>query len=207
VKLKTSSKSEQKEWRYLMKHMNLLRVRPGVVGVLIVLSLITSACYSTAAAQNPASTSPAIQNPTSTSTSAEGATVKAVDNPEYGQILVTPDGMTLYTNSVDTPEALKCTNVGCTGFWPPFIVNAQPTADEGITGKLGTVSRPDGSLQLTYNQQPLYTFYLDKQPGDEKGDGFKDLGGTWHVVGVGSAAGDSSDNSDDSESGSGGIQY
>ncbi len=177
-----------------MKHLMSLKVRPGLIGLMIVFSLITTACYSSAAAQNPASTSPAV----------ESVSVKVADSSKNGQILVTSEGRTLYTNTVDTPEALKCTNVGCTSFWPPYIVGAQPTAGEGITGTLGTVARPDGSLQLTYNQQPLYTFYLDNKPGDEKGDGFKDLGGTWHVVTVGSSSGDSSD---DGKNAPGGIQY
>jgi predicted lipoprotein with Yx(FWY)xxD motif len=105
-----------------------------------------------------------------------------VDNPELGQILVTVDGMTLYTNTVDTPGDLKCINIACTGFWPPFTVEAQPTAEEGIPGSLGTITRPDGSTQITYNDQPLYTFYLDRAPGDASGNGFTDFGGTWHVV-------------------------
>jgi predicted lipoprotein with Yx(FWY)xxD motif len=105
-----------------------------------------------------------------------------VNDPQLGQILVTSDGLALYANTVDSPDQLRCTNVACTGFWPPYLVSAQPGAVEGISGSLGTVTRPDGSQQLTYNHQPLYTFYLDKAPGDAKGNGFTDLGGTWHVV-------------------------
>jgi predicted lipoprotein with Yx(FWY)xxD motif len=57
-----------------------------------------------------------------------------------------------------------------------------PSAVPGLRGKLGTVTRPDGTTQLTYNDKPLYTFVQDTQPGDANGDGFTDLGGTWHVV-------------------------
>ena len=177
-----------------MKHLISLTDRPGLIGLLIVLSLIIAACSSPAAANNEPGALPATG----------GETVQLADNSELGQLLVTSEGLTLYTNTVDSPEDLRCINIACTGFWPPYIVDGEPTGGEGIQGSLGTVTRPDGSTQLTYNQQPLYTFYLDKQPGDAKGNGFTDFGGTWHVVNPGSSPGESSS---DSNSGAGGIQY
>jgi predicted lipoprotein with Yx(FWY)xxD motif len=110
-----------------------------------------------------------------------------VANPQFGQILVAADGRTLYSNTADSAGQIVCANSDCTNFWPPYIVAAQPAAVEGIPGALGTVTRPDGTLQLTYNQKPLYTFYLDKAAGDAKGYGFVDLGGTWGVVSLASA--------------------
>jgi predicted lipoprotein with Yx(FWY)xxD motif len=179
-----------------------------LIGLLIVFSLIVAACSSPAAAGTyPAATAPSPATTDSTSEALPatgGGTVQVANNPEFGQILVNPDGMTLYTNTVDTPDNLRCTNIACTSFWAPYTVDAEPTASEGISGSLGTVTRPEGTTQVTYNQQPLYTFYLDKQPGDVKGDGFVDFGGTWHVVALGSAPGGSSS---DSSSGTGGIQY
>jgi predicted lipoprotein with Yx(FWY)xxD motif len=127
-----------------------------------------------------------------------------VDNPELGQVLVTPDGKTLYTNTVDTPDNLQCTNIACTGLWPPYTVEAEPTGPAELQGALGTVTRPDGSQQVTYNGQPLYTFYQDRQPGDTKGNGFTDFGGTWHVVALGSSPGESGPASTAEP---GGIQY
>jgi predicted lipoprotein with Yx(FWY)xxD motif len=155
-----------------MKRLISPTFRPGLLGLLIVFSLLVAACSSSAAAGTSSGALP----------DTGGATLQVADNPDFGQLLVTSDGRTLYTNTVDTPEDLRCVNIACTGFWQPYTVDAQPTAGEGIPGSLGTVTRPDGSTQVTYNQQPLYTFYLDKQPGDVKGDGFTDFGGTWHVV-------------------------
>jgi predicted lipoprotein with Yx(FWY)xxD motif len=177
-----------------MKHFSSLTVRPGLIGLLIIFSLIVAACSISASAGTSSGTLPVTG----------GASVQVADNSEFGQILVTPDGKTLYTNTVDTPEDLRCTNSVCTGFWPPYTVDAEPKASEEIPGSLGTVTRPDGSTQVTYNQQPLYTFYLDGQPGDTKGNGFTDLGGTWHVVALGSSSGVSSS---DSNSGSGSYRY
>ena len=130
--------------------------------------------------------------------------VQVLDNPEFGQVLATSDGLTLYTNTVDSAENLRCIDIACTGFWPPYTVDAEPAAGAEIQGSLGTVIRPDGSKQVTFNQQPLYTFYLDKQQGDAKGNGFSDLGGTWHVVTLGSAP---AGNNTETPNASGGYQY
>jgi predicted lipoprotein with Yx(FWY)xxD motif len=154
-----------------MKRLVSLQGRLSLTGLLIIFSLIAAAC-SSSAAETPSSAVPVTG----------GETVQIADNAEFGQILVTADGKTLYTNTVDTPGDLKCTNVACTAFWPPFTVDGQPPSGEGLPGLLGTITRPDGSMQVTYNDLPLYTFYQDRQPGDTGGNGFIDLGGTWHVV-------------------------
>ena len=155
-----------------MKRLISLPARSALIGLLSIFSLLVVACSSSTTAETPSSAIPATG----------GETVQIADNADLGQILVTVDGRTLYTNTVDTPEALKCTTVACTGFWPPYTVNAQPTAGDGLPGSLGTITRPDGSMQVTYNNQPLYTFYQDKQPGEAGGNGFTDFGGTWQVV-------------------------
>ena len=35
---------------------------------------------------------------------------------------------------------------------------------------------------MTYNKLPLYRYYLDRKPGQAKGQGVKDPSGTWYVV-------------------------
>jgi hypothetical protein len=56
----------------------------------------------------------------------------------------------------------------------------------GLPGKLGTVIRPDGTKQLTYNGMPLYTFTLDTAPGQDHGNNYQDsfngTNFTWQVV-------------------------
>jgi predicted lipoprotein with Yx(FWY)xxD motif len=60
-----------------------------------------------------------------------------------------------------------------------------PAAGEGATaGLLGTITRQDGSTQVTYGGKPLYYFANDEKPGDTKG---QNVGGNWFVL---SAAGE-----------------
>jgi predicted lipoprotein with Yx(FWY)xxD motif len=117
-----------------------------------------------------------------------GASVQAADNPAFGQILVAANGMTLYTFEADQNGQSACTSVACVSFWPPYILSAPSTAGADLVGALGTITRPDGSLQVTYNGMPLYTFAVDKNPGEVKGDAINEFGGIWHVTKISSAA-------------------
>jgi predicted lipoprotein with Yx(FWY)xxD motif len=90
-----------------------------------------------------------------------------------GTVLVDgDDGMTVYIFTKDVKDSGKsnCT-VGCIDTWPALTVaaGATPTGGTGVTGKLGTITRDDGTLQVTYNGLPLYYFKNDKAPGDANG--------------------------------------
>ena len=62
------------------------------------------------------------------------------------------------------------------------------TAGSGVSGKLATITRSDGSVQATYNGHPLYTYKGDAAPGQAKGNGLNINGGVWHEVTVSGAA-------------------
>src|SRR5205823_11754884 len=75
----------------------------------------------------------------------------------------------------------------CAQYWPPLLSRAKPTAGPGVKASLvGQTKRTDGSMQVTYNRHPLYTFALDKQAGQTAGEGSSNFGAKWYAV---SAAG------------------
>jgi predicted lipoprotein with Yx(FWY)xxD motif len=80
--------------------------------------------------------------------------------------------MTVYQFSKDTKDSGKsaCSG-GCATTWPPLTVTAgaTPTGDTGVSGKIGTITRDDGTVQVTYNGLPLYFFSGDKAVGDSNG--------------------------------------
>jgi predicted lipoprotein with Yx(FWY)xxD motif len=95
-------------------------------------------------------------------------------------LLAARNGHTLYSLSVERRGHFVCTAMsGCTSLWHPLTVAAGVVPKGPV--KLGTVRRPEGSLQVTYRGHPLYAFGGDKKPRQTKGDGFKDVG-TWHPV-------------------------
>jgi predicted lipoprotein with Yx(FWY)xxD motif len=100
-------------------------------------------------------------------------------------VLTNGKGFTLYWFVPDTSTKSNC-NGSCATYWPP--VKGPATAVAGVTGKLATITRSDGSMQATYNGHPLYTYVGDKAPGQAKGNGLNLSGGVWHEVTVSGAA-------------------
>jgi predicted lipoprotein with Yx(FWY)xxD motif len=94
-------------------------------------------------------------------------------------VLTDAEGYTLYWFSPDNPTMSAC-DASCTRAWP--VVTAPAVSGAGVTGTLGAIARPDGSLQATYDGHPLYTATADKLPGQANGNGVWDSGGQWHEV-------------------------
>lgn len=94
-----------------------------------------------------------------------------------GKVLTAGDGHTLYMSQQEVMSGKPlCTSSECTSFWMPLTVakGKQPSAPSGVSVTLSTVSRPDGSRQVTLNGAPLYTFSFDHTSGQVKGNGFRD---------------------------------
>jgi len=131
-------------------------------------------------------------------TASSGSTTVSLSD---GQ-LVDRSGAPLYSSDQEKSGSIECTG-GCTQIWLPLAApsSGQPTASSDVSGKLGTVKRPDGSRQVTLDGRPLYRFAQDGSSGKATGDGVTDsFGGqqfTWHAEG--SAA--------KSSSGGGGSKY
>lgn len=99
-------------------------------------------------------------------------------------VLTDARGFTVYWFAPDTATTSKCTG-GCARKWPPLT--GLVTAGPGITGHLGTITRPGGTVQATYNGHPLYTASVDTRPGQAKGNDLDASGGIWHEVRISGA--------------------
>lgn len=153
------------------------------------LALVFSACgsdddddgddggASTRVAASPTTAAAASPTAEAQDTPASGGgdvTISTAEGPE-GPILVDADGLTLYTfdNDIAGSGTSACTG-GCTAAWPPATVavaSATPTASDDATGEVGTITRDDGTTQVTYKGKPLYRFVNDAAPGDTNGAG------------------------------------
>ncbi len=155
-------------------------------------SLLLAACgsgSSSSTTSSTASTQPAAQ----TSSSSSSAVVVKSASSSLGTILVDSQGMTLYHLSGEVNGKFICTSTACLGVWHPLIASAG-SEPSGEVGSLGTVKRPEGTMQVTYKGTPLYTFTGDRQPGETKGQGIKDVG-TWSAVTTSSSSTPSSTSS------------
>jgi predicted lipoprotein with Yx(FWY)xxD motif len=141
-------------------------------------ALLIAACGSSTGSTSSGSTSGA---------AAPAASSSALKTTKIGgaTVLTNGKGFTLYWFAPDTSTTSKC-NGSCAAYWPPM--KGPVTAGTGVTGKLGTIKRSDGSTQATYNGHPLYTYVADSAPGQAKGNGLNINGGLWHEVTVSGAA-------------------
>ena len=129
----------------------------------------SAASQPSAAAASTEASAAAASSGASAATS--GATVEAKEVGSIGTVLVAgSNGMTVYTFAKDVKDSGKSAcNTGCIDKWPALTVTGTPTAGTGVTGKLATITRDDGTTQVTYNGLPLYFFANDHAPGDANG--------------------------------------
>jgi predicted lipoprotein with Yx(FWY)xxD motif len=114
-------------------------------------------------------------------TTAVGATV-SLRSTKLGRILVNSRGHTLYLFVRDRNGRSSCTS-SCATYWPPLLSRSKPTAGAGVKASLlGTTRRANGSLQVTYNRHPLYTYLLDKRAGQTSGEGVRAFGAKWWAL-------------------------
>ncbi|MGN6170179.1 MAG: COG4315 family predicted lipoprotein [Solirubrobacteraceae bacterium] len=160
--------------------------------------LLIAACGS---ASNSSNSSASSQSSSSSGSSGSAALVKTAANSAVGgTILVNANGMTLYRLSGEKADKFICTSTVCLQNWHPLI--ASSARPNGSVGSLTVIKRPNGTMQVAYKGQPLYTFVGDTSPGQDKGQGVKDVG-TWDAVTT-RAASSASGSSGSPSSGSGG---
>jgi len=94
-------------------------------------------------------------------------------------VLTNAKGFTVYTFAADRPGKSNCYG-SCAAYWPP--VTGSPSAAAGVTGTFGTITRTDGTKQVTWNGHPLYTYVGDRGPGQAGGNNLNLNGGVWHEV-------------------------
>jgi len=161
-------------------HHRMLAVS-GVLGVLLLAGCRTSAAPGSAYASAAAS-------PSGASASASPAVLTVRKTPA-GYVLANATGHTIYWFARDHRGSPRSACTGrCLLVWLP--VTGHPVAAKGLTldAVLGTITRPDGVVQATYDGYPLYTFASDSAPGQAHGDG---AAGAWHVIPEKSSAGGS----------------
>ena len=104
--------------------------------------------------------------------------VNLEDSNEFGSYLVDGEGRTLYFFAKDANGESACEG-GCEAAWPVFHGEELEIGEGLDAADFGTITRPDGSKQTTYQGWPLYYFASDENAGDISGDGSGDV---WFVA-------------------------
>ena len=150
---------------------------PVKLGVPVAAGLLAAAC-GTAAGSTTGST--AAGTPASS-----GSTMATVIESHHGSaapFLTNSSGRAVYLWAADSMNKSMCTGA-CAQAWPPVTSKGQVTAANGAkAADLGTITRSDGTKQVTYLGHPLYYFAGDSGPGQTNGQGSDSFGAKWWLV-------------------------
>lgn len=165
-----------------------------LTGLAVGVALFAAAC-SSAASPSPAATvaaatattpavasAPASPAAVDTSSAAAGLTLSSTSDPALGEYLTGQNGMTLYVLTKDTPDTSTCSGT-CATTWPALTATsgAMITGPSSATGPFATITRADGTIQVTYDHMPLYYYSGDSGAGDTNGQGTNNV---WFVAPV-----------------------
>jgi len=173
----------------------LTRSKILTLGVLLLAVVVAVAACTPAAAPAAPAQAPAAANAASGSNVAAAASnassagsaapaagpvvLEVANNDKLGKFLVDGKGMTLYMFAKDTKDTSNCYDK-CAQAWPPLLETDKPTVKNGVDASLlGTTTRKDGAIQVTYAGMPLYYYFKDKAAGDVTGQNSNNV---WFVV-------------------------
>ena len=165
----------------MIRSLTRLEARNRLRMLLAVLAVAAAAAVLAACSSSGASSTSGGSSSSTSTGSPAAATAGSLKTATIGGATVLTDarGFAVYSFAPDTMTKSDC-NGACAAAWPP--VKGPATAGAGLTGKLGTIDRSDGSTQATYNGHPLYTFVKDTGPGTDTGNGVNAFGGLWHAL-------------------------
>ena len=119
------------------------------------------------------------------SAAVSGRAKLSVRASDYGTVLSGPGGVVVYMFAPDRGGKSACYGA-CAREWHPFLTKGRPMAGSGVKANLlGTTTRKDGSVQVTYNGHPLYfdTMSGESHTGSEIGCQHLNInGGIWLIV-------------------------
>ena len=152
----------------------------GLLAAIGAAGVLAAACGGSSSG-GPATAKVAATGGSSSAPAASATTITTHSGP-LGTYLTDGSGRTVYLFTPDSATASKCSGA-CLGLWPPVTTSGMPTGSDGVAAsKLGTLTRSDGSTQVTYAGHPLYYFSKDSAAGDTNGEGINNFGGGWFAV-------------------------
>jgi predicted lipoprotein with Yx(FWY)xxD motif len=155
---------------------------PVKLGVPLAAALLVAACGSSGSGSSSAAAAAASGSPSATGSASTTGTVITTGSGSAGSFLTNSAGRVLYLWVKDPMNKSVCSGA-CAGAWPPVVATGTVTASGGANASdLGTITRSDGTKQVTYDGHPLYYFVGDSNPGTDSGQGSNSFGAKWWLV-------------------------
>jgi predicted lipoprotein with Yx(FWY)xxD motif len=158
----------------------------AAVGTALLVTACASGSSSTGGNSSPSTGAPAAGAPATGSASTSGAASAGTEittaTASGATFLTDGSGHAVYLWVKDTGDASQCSGA-CAGAWPPVPATGTVTAGgSAVASDLGTITRSDGTKQVTYDGHPLYYFSGDSGSGQASGQGSDGFGAKWWLV-------------------------
>ena len=145
-------------------------------------ALVASACSSGTGSGYGAAGTAATGNTSGAGANASQRTVIKTVSGADGTFLTDGSGRALYLWVADGLNKSSCAG-SCASAWPPLTATGTPTASGSASAvDIGTITRADGSKQVTYNGHALYYYVGDTSMGQTNGQGSDEFGADWWLV-------------------------
>ena len=163
------------------------RIYPAIAIVVMGVALAVAGCGGSSDSSGESAYGGSESTATNKSASSESggggaATIAVASVGDLGKVLVDSKGFTLYYFKKDKGGKSACYGA-CAEGWPPLTTEGAAKGMGGVqASKLDTTKRKDGTMQVTYAGWPLYTYVVDKKPGEANGNDIDAFGGEWYAL-------------------------
>jgi predicted lipoprotein with Yx(FWY)xxD motif len=148
-------------------------------------ALLAAACGSSASSSSASSSAAPASSAAATSSAAAaggaGTTIET-HTGSAGTFLADGSGRSVYMFAKDGMNQTTCSGA-CAAAWPPVTDSGKLVASGSAKASdLGSITRSDGTKQVTYNGHALYYFAGDTAAGQTNGQGIDGFGAKWWLV-------------------------
>jgi predicted lipoprotein with Yx(FWY)xxD motif len=163
------------------------RIYPAIAIVVMGVALAVAGCGGSSNSSGESAYGGSESTATNKSASSESggggvATIAVASVGDLGKVLVDSKDFTLYYFKKDKGGKSACYGA-CAEGWPPLTTEGAAKGMSGVQASmLGTTKRKDGTTQVTYAGWPLYTYVVDKKPGEANGNDIDAFGGEWYAL-------------------------
>jgi predicted lipoprotein with Yx(FWY)xxD motif len=160
-----------------------LRLRAALTAGLLGVALVVAACGSSSSSSSSSAPAASASNAAASASSAQVSGVKLSTAKGSGGVYLSgASGRALYLWVADSGGMSSCSGA-CAKVWPPLLSTATPAAAGGVNASdIATITRSNGTKQVTYKGHPLYYYVGDRSAGSTSGQGSDSFGAKWWLV-------------------------
>ena len=158
------------------------KLATGTGGAAAVAVLAAACASGSSTSSSPGGAATGAPAGASSSAGGSGSVVIKTASSSGGTILTDGSGRAVYLWTKDSGGMSACSGA-CAGAWPPVMASGTVTASgTAKASDLGSITRSDGSKQVTYDGHPLYYYVGDSGSGTASGQGSTQFGAQWWLV-------------------------